>query len=70
MEVLSVFSLFLTRAGVYVGVRVYTHTHTHTAREVLGCEPRGLKQTLGEPKESRCIQSQDLYVPICVSETM
>ena len=49
--VLSVYSLFLTRVGVYVCVSVYTHTHTHTAL-VLGCEPRSRDETPGRPEES------------------
>jgi len=32
IAVSSVSFLFLTRMGVYVGVRVYTHTHIHTAQ--------------------------------------
>jgi len=33
-----------------VCVCVYMHTHPHTAREVLGCEPRGRDETHGETK--------------------
>jgi len=52
---LSVSSLFLTRVGVYVSVRVCirTHTHTHCTYGVLGCEPRGRDETPGGPEESR-----------------
>jgi len=70
--VLSVSSLFLRRAGVYVGVRVYTHTHTHThthcTDRVLGGEPRSRKETpaAGGPEESRWTKSRHTYIRICV----
>jgi len=31
---------------------VYTHLYIHTVLGVLGCEPRGLYETLGGPEES------------------
>ena len=65
--VLSVSSLSFDAGWSLCGcICVYTHTHTHTAHGVLGCEPRGQDETLGEPKESRWTKTQDKYIWISV----
>ena len=64
--VLSVSSLFLTRAGVYVCVSVCIRTHTHTA-QVLGCEPRSRDETPGGPEESRLTY---IYSYMCTKYTV
>jgi len=50
-------------------VRIYAHTHTNTAREVLGCEPRVRKKTLGEPKKSRLTKSRHMNILIRIQST-
>ena len=64
-------SLFLTRVGVYVGVRVCirTHTHIHCTDGVLGYEPRSRDETPGGPEESRWTKSRHKYIRICVQST-
>jgi len=71
IRVWSVSSLFLTRAGVYVGVCVCirTHTHTHCTDGVLGCEPRSQDKTPGGTEESRNTKSRHIYSYMCTKYT-
>ena len=65
--VLSLFSLLFDRIWSICGCMcVHTRTHTHAARGVLGGEPRGRDETLGEPNESRSTKTQDKYIRIYV----
>jgi len=67
---LSVFSLFLTRAGVYVGVRVCIRTHAHALHVGYSDVSPGVwNRHLGEPEECRFTKFQDTYVCICVRNT-
>jgi len=70
IRVSSVCLLFVMGVGVTVNVCLcaYTRPNTHTARGKLRCEPRGRDETLEEPdsEESRCTQSQDTFICICV----
>ena len=68
---LSVFCLFLTGVGLYVGVCVCTQTHTHmtcTARGLLGCEPRVGTRHLESPKNPDG-QSRHICIRMCVQCT-
>ena len=68
--VLSVSYLFFDAGGSVRGCMcVYMHTHTHTAHGVLGCEPRGLNESPGRPKESTWTKSRQICICICVSST-
>jgi len=70
--VLSMYSLFLTRLGVYVGVCVCIRAHTRTLHRlsgVLGCEPRSRDETPGGPKESGWNKSRHIYIRMCVQST-
>jgi len=45
-------------------VCVYTHTHTHCTYGVLGCEPRGLDETPGDPEE--WTKSRLICIRLCI----
>ena len=68
---LSVYSLCLTRVGVYVSVCVCVnaHTHTHYTDGLLGCAPRSRDETPGGPEESRWTESRYIYIRTCVQST-
>ena len=68
---LSVFFLFLTGVGVYVGVCGCTQSHTRktrTTRGVLGCEPRVGTRHLESPKNPDG-QSRHICIRMCVQCT-
>jgi len=43
---------------------VYTHTYTHCTYGVLGCEPRGLDETPGDPEE--WTKSRLICIRLCI----
>ena len=66
---LSVSSLLLTQAGVYVGVCVYIRTHIHTLHMAYSDVSLGVRTRHLEPKESRWIKSRHICLRISVQRT-